>query len=401
MENNTDNLYDATVDIPGRRMFLYDLAEWKNGLAFKKIDFSDEGVPVIKIAELNGGISSNTSYTKGVYSDDVHLFKGDMVFSWSGNPQTSIDIFRFKLSEGWLNQHIFKVTPKEEIIDEDYFYYLMKWLKPIFTKIASNKQTTGLGHVTIKDLKQLEVVVPSLDVQKKVASVLKKFDDCIDVNVEIIENLVNQVRALYKERFCDSIPDTDTLWKEVTLNDIVEISTRTFSPEKNPGVDVEHYSIPSYDEVHFPVFENADDIKSNKYRVNKNSILVSKLNPSIKRIWRPYCLTENPVCSTEFIVYEAKNKKYKDFLYALLDSKPFMDHLCSTVTGSTGSRQRAMPKATLEYSFKMAPDDEITRFCEDVKPMCENMDRCAVENYKLAEMRNALIPMVLSGQIKL
>lgn len=281
MENNTDNLYDATVDIPGRRMFLYDLAEWKNGLAFKKIDFSDEGVPVIKIAELNGGISSNTSYTKGVYSDDVHLFKGDMVFSWSGNPQTSIDIFRFKLSEGWLNQHIFKVTPKEEIIDEDYFYYLMKWLKPIFTKIASNKQTTGLGHVTIKDLKQLEVVVPSLDVQKKVASVLKKFDDCIDVNVEIIENLVNQVRALYKECFCDSIPDTDTLWKEVTLNDLVEISTRTFSPEKNPGVDVEHYSIPSYDEVYFPVFENADDIKSNKYRVNKNSILVSKDRKSV------------------------------------------------------------------------------------------------------------------------
>ena len=64
------------------------------------------------------------------------------------------------MSDGWLNQHIFKVTPKTEIIDKGFFFYLMKFLKPYFKKIATNKQTTGLGHVIISDLQRMSVTLP-------------------------------------------------------------------------------------------------------------------------------------------------------------------------------------------------------------------------------------------------
>ena len=157
--------------------------------AFKNINFSDCGVPVIKIAELNNGIGGTTAYTNQSFQEDVHLHKGDLLFSWSGNPDTSIDIFRFQLNEGWLNQHIFKVTPNEKLIDKDYFYFLMKFLKPIFTKIAKNKQTTGLGHVTIGDIKQLNVVIPDMMNQRQIVSVLKPIDDKITLNNAINCNL--------------------------------------------------------------------------------------------------------------------------------------------------------------------------------------------------------------------
>ena len=81
---------------------LFDLAQWKNGLAFKKIDFSSDGEPVIKIAELKNGITGQTQFTEGDYGDEVHLTKGDMLFSWSGNPETSIDVFWYNLPDGWL-----------------------------------------------------------------------------------------------------------------------------------------------------------------------------------------------------------------------------------------------------------------------------------------------------------
>ena len=189
MRFDESTLYNVYSKLNGKRYPLYDLALWKNGLAFKKSDFSDAGVPVIKIAELNNGISGNTSYTKQIFSDDVHLKKEDLLFSWSGNPQTSIDIFKFQLQEGWLNQHIFKVTPNEEIVDRDYFYFLMKYLKPWFTQIASNKQTTGLGHVTIADIKRMSVLVPSLTMQKKIVDVLKPINDKIQINASINKNL--------------------------------------------------------------------------------------------------------------------------------------------------------------------------------------------------------------------
>lgn len=98
-----------------KRCSLYELAEWKNGLAFKKIDFSDSGKPIIKISELKNGITGQTQFTTGDYGQEVSLSKGDMVFSWSGNPETSIDVFWYDLPDGWLNQHIFKIIPAESV----------------------------------------------------------------------------------------------------------------------------------------------------------------------------------------------------------------------------------------------------------------------------------------------
>ena len=189
MKFDSSFLYNIQSDLVGVRYSLFELATWKNGLAFKKINFSKTGVPVIKIAELNNGIGATTSYTQQSFPEDVHLYRGDLLFSWSGNPQTSIDIFRFNFEEGWLNQHIFKVTPNKDLIDGDYFYFLMKNLKPNFTQIATNKQTTGLGHITIADIKRMNVVIPSLSEQRRIVAIIKSVDDKIELNNRINDNL--------------------------------------------------------------------------------------------------------------------------------------------------------------------------------------------------------------------
>ena len=191
MSFDENTLYNIKTSLSGTRCPLFDLAIWKNGLAFKKIDFSEDGVPVIKIAELNNGIGSNTSFTKGDYGEEVRLHQGDLLFSWSGNPQTSIDVYKYQLDDGWLNQHIFKVTANETIVSKDFLFYLLKYLKPHFTQIATNKQTTGLGHVTIADLKRMSVVVPEKIIQDRIVAVVKTIDDKIEVNNEINKNLTN------------------------------------------------------------------------------------------------------------------------------------------------------------------------------------------------------------------
>lgn len=189
MKFDDSSLYCVPSGISGKRYSLFDLATWKNGLAFKKIDFAESGLPVIKIAELNNGITPSTAFTQKKYSDDVFLTKGDMVFSWSGNPQTSIDVFRYNLTDGWLNQHIFKVTANTEYVSQDYLYYVLKYLKPRFTQIATNKQTTGLGHVSLADIKRLNVLIPPAETQEAIVGVLKPIDERIQLNSDINENL--------------------------------------------------------------------------------------------------------------------------------------------------------------------------------------------------------------------
>ncbi len=83
-----------------RRSSVFSLAHWKNGLAFKNIDFAEVGRPIIKIAELKAGITSQTARTMADYGPSVSVRIGDMLFSWSGNPDTSIDVFRWEGEDG-------------------------------------------------------------------------------------------------------------------------------------------------------------------------------------------------------------------------------------------------------------------------------------------------------------
>ena len=188
-------------------------------------------------------------------------------------------------------------------------------------------------------------------------------------------------------------------WTETTLGTIAAISTKSINPLKQPDLYLEHYSIPAYDEQHYPVFEYASEVKSNKYILTNNSVMISKLNPDTKRIWRPLCLSANPVCSTEFIVYEAVNPKYKDYIYSLIDSQAFSDYLFAHTTGSTNSRQRATPKTTLDYTCIMPSDDIITRFCGIVTPMYDQIALNIIESQRLAALRDTLLPKLMNGEI--
>ncbi len=194
------NLYALKHNPSWTEYYLYDLADWINGLVFRKINFSDNGLPVIKIAELKNGISAQTKYTDGTYDEKYRLSKGDLLFSWSGSPETSIDAFWFESETGWLNQHIFKVVAKE-IVTKEYLFYLLKYAKPNFVDIAKNKQTTGLGHVTGADLKRIKVSIPSIEEQVRIVSSLKPIDDKIELNQQINQSLEQIAKAIFKSWF--------------------------------------------------------------------------------------------------------------------------------------------------------------------------------------------------------
>lgn len=150
---------DRRFPLAYRLLPLTDLAEFQNGSAFGMSDFSaGEGLPIIKIGELKQGITRQTRYC--VHRDNSRrIDRGDLLLSWSGNPDTSIDTFLYFGGPAWLNQHIFKVvTPRPE--DRAYMFGLLRSLKPKLLAFARAKQTTGLGHVTLKDLKTLVVEYP-------------------------------------------------------------------------------------------------------------------------------------------------------------------------------------------------------------------------------------------------
>ena len=227
------------------------------------------------------------------------------------------------------NQGFKSVVPNKNT-DYMFLYYLLKYYKDKIENLGSG---TTFKEVSGSTMRGIEVAVPNtIEEQRKIASILSALDDKIEENNKVNENLTEQARSIFQswfidyEPFCSSVPSD---WKPATLSQIAVMKTDSWSPAKNPDVVVEHYSIPSYDAQRYPVFEIASGIKSNKYLLTSDSVMISKLNPDTKRIWRPLCLSGHSVCSTEFIVYEAKKRGQRDYIYSLIDSVPFFNHLCS------------------------------------------------------------------------
>lgn len=192
-----------------------------------------------------------------------------------------------------------------------------------------------MPSINTKLLGEVEIALPDLNNQKRIAAVLSSLDDKIENNQKLNDNLEQQAQAIYHERFETVSPnDLPSEWRIVTLGEVATISNKSFNPLKEPEILLEHYSIPAFDEARFPVFELSTSIKSNKFIIDASCFMISKLNPTTKRVWKPYCLTGNAVCSTEFIVYKAKDKTITDFLYSVIDSNSFSDFMCSHVTGS-------------------------------------------------------------------
>jgi type I restriction enzyme S subunit len=188
-------------------------------------------------------------------------------------------------------------------------------------------------------------------------------------------------------------------WQELPLGEVVEISTKTLNPRSCPAVVLEHYSIPAFDEAHLPMFEIASGVKSSKYILDKDCFLISKLNPTTKRIWRPFCISKHAVCSTEFIVFRAKKRAHKDFYYSVINSPAFSDFLISQSTGSTGSRQRALPNKTLSFLVAIPTDDVIAGFCDKVAAIYGLFEQNYLENRQLRQVRDLLLPRLMSGQL--
>lgn len=258
------------------------------------------------------------------------------------------------------------------------------------------------GNINAQTLGGMPIPLPPRFQQDGLVDILSSLDAKIRKNVALNENLTEQARSIFQSWFIDYEPFGGSIpsdWQPATLGQIAVMKTDSWSPAKNPDVVVEHYSIPAYDEQCYPVFEIASGIKSNKYLLTSDSVMISKLNPDTKRIWRPMCLSGHPVCSTEFIVYEAKKKGQRDYIYSLIDSIPFFNHLCSHTTGSTNSRQRATPKSTLDFALCLPPDSIIEDFCQIVTPMYDLIASNIVENQSLAKTRDSLLPRLMSGEL--
>ena len=167
---------------------LLDIAEYTNGLACQKYRPTDDNkLPVIKIKEMHDGLSVDTEWVKADILDDVKVFDGDVLFSWSA----SLEVMLWAYGNGGLNQHIFKVTSKNGYPRSFYFYQLVHYIG-VFKQMAEARKTT-MGHITQDHLRQSTIVLPpDVDIANKLEEKLCPIFDAIVKNSQEIMALTKQ-----------------------------------------------------------------------------------------------------------------------------------------------------------------------------------------------------------------
>ena len=154
-----------------------DVAIYINGRAFKPEDWMCEGLPIIRIQNLNDKNAGYNRTTK-TYESKYLIHNGDLLFAWAA----SLGTYIWNGGNAWLNQHIFKVEPYQ-FIEKSYLYYIFKTMT---TEFYAQSHGSGMVHITKKQFENIELLLPPLKEQKRIVQTLEQISTNLD---QIVESL--------------------------------------------------------------------------------------------------------------------------------------------------------------------------------------------------------------------
>ncbi len=165
---------------------LASMAEYHNGAAFKSKDWSEDGLPIIRIEQINNANSETDKYS-GTLLPQNFIDDGDLIFSWSA----TLKVVLWNGGPGALNQHLYKVISKTKINQS----LLLHILDFNMDKLANQSQGSTMKHITRKELSRFTVSFPrNKKKQQKIASILQTIDKAIEKTEALIEKY-QQIKA--------------------------------------------------------------------------------------------------------------------------------------------------------------------------------------------------------------
>lgn len=176
---------------------LGDIATYINGYAFKPQDWSDEGIPIIRIQDLTGNSYQANRYN-GEYASKYEVNDGDVLISWSA----SLGVYVWHGEKAVLNQHIFKVVFDKERISKDFFVHQVGL---ILENAASDAHGATMKHLTKPVFDALPFYLPPYEKQCEIAEILDKVTSLISLRKQQLAKLNELVKARFVEMFGDPV----------------------------------------------------------------------------------------------------------------------------------------------------------------------------------------------------
>jgi type I restriction enzyme S subunit len=371
-----------------------------------------EGIPLLRITDMING-------TKNIFIDKVKVSQKnvakpeDIIYTRTG--QVGLV---FKKQFGVVHNNCFKVIPKNANLDRIFLYWFLKTnsIYEYVNSVASGSAQPDLPHGAFKSI---TIHLPPVATQQRIASILSAYDDLIEVNNQRIKLLEETARELYKEwfvrmrfpgykkaKFVKGIPKT---WTIESLKDhITIVRGKSYTSEEIDDNTGDH------------AFINLKNMKRNGgFRFDGTKFFSGKFKKEqvvlpgdivmavtdmtqdrliVGRVARvPLTEHKEYVISLD-IVKIVSTKLSNDFIYSTLRFNYYGEHIAQFANGTNVLHLN--PELLRKESILIPDEDLIKSFVQTVKPMFELVDVLAIEIEQLRQIRDRLLPRLISGKLE-
>lgn len=376
------------------------VATYINGRAFKPSEWEKTGMPIIRIQNLTSE-NAPYNYSKGIFEEKYIVHNGDLLFAWSA----SLGAHIWKGQDAWLNQHIFKVLPKEGI-DRDYLYY---FLLTVVAELYAKTHGSGMVHITKAPFMNTPIPVPPLPEQERIVARIEELFSQLDAGVETLKKTKAQLsvyrQAVLKEAFSSELSS-----KTVEIREIVDdIRIGPFGTMLHKS-DYISGGVPVINPQHIKsgkILLNASVTVSEEkarnlsaYRLQTNDIIMGRRG----EMGRAAAITdvENGwLCGTGSILFRLKPNFDAGFYAQILSSPDVVHYLEEHATGTT---MKNLNEDIVQYipvpfvTAEMQRDITVKMDCK--MSVCDSIEQTVDIALQQAEaMRQSILKNAFEGRL--
>ena len=354
--------------------------------------YCDEGISLIRSQNV---LDFTFSYDGLAHINDqqaeklsnVEVKPQDILLNITGDSVARVCAVDPRVLPARVNQHVAIIRPDENRVLSSYILFFLQMIKPYLLQIAAGGATRNA--LTKSMIENLELEVPDILSQKKIVSVLDDIQEKIRDNNEINKNLSDLLQAIYQK-----------LFGEVSLgaNQGILSDICSYSKEK---VAVSELNVNTYFSTENMLPEKAGSTKATSLPTTpqttacrKGDTLISNIRPYFKKI--VYC-EDMCGCSTDVLCFTPVQSQYAAYLFSTLYTDKFFAFM---VAGSKGTKMpRGDKQQIMTYPVVLPTESELEEFNAIAFPVLEQLNSNKAENKRLAALRDALLPKLMSGEI--
>ena len=302
---------------------------------------------------------------------NVAVESGDVLLNITGDSVARVCAVEDKVLPARVNQHVAIVRANKELVLSSYILYFLQISKPYLLQIAAGGATRNA--LTKGMIEELEIEVPAIEQQRKIVSLIDDIQRKIKNNNEINNNLEQQVQAIYTSMF---ISNADPEWQQGHLSDLITVKYGKDHKKLSDGCYPVYGSGGIMRYVESPLYDKESVLIPRKGTLN-NVIYVSQ-----------------PFWSVDTMFYtEMRLPNVAKFVFHFVKAKD----LASMNAGSAVPSMTTDILNAMELAIPSAP--ALEEFETLAAPMYRAMQENNNQSSKLAELRDSLLPKLMSGEI--